>query len=42
MQTRDNAKIEGIDIGHKSYKILQYADDTQLSTNSKLNPLMLS
>ena len=35
MQTRDNAKIEGIDIGNKNYKILQYADDTQLFTKFK-------
>ena len=26
IQTRDNAKIEGIDIGNKNYKILQYAE----------------
>ena len=42
MQTRDNAKKEGIDIGNKHYKILQYADDTQLLQKFKLNPLMLS
>ena len=35
MQTRDNAKIEGINIGNKNYKILQYADDTQLFTKFK-------
>ena len=35
MQTRDNAKIEGIDIGNKNYNILQYADDTQLFTKFK-------
>ena len=35
MQTRENAKIEGIDNGNKNYKILQYADDTQLFTKFK-------
>ena len=34
-QTRDHARIEGIDIGNKNYKILQYAEDTRLFTKFK-------
>ena len=30
MQTRNNNKITGIQMGNKTYKIMQYADDTQL------------
>ena len=32
MQTRHNKKIKGIQAGNRGYKILQYADDTQLFT----------
>ena len=39
MQTRDNAKIEGIDVGNKNFKILQYADDTQLFTKFKADSI---
>ena len=30
MQTSNNTKITGIQMGNKTYKIMQYADDTQL------------
>ena len=30
MQTRNNNKTTGIQMGNKTYKIMQYADDTEL------------